>query len=237
MSLLLEAGADPNVQGGFYGTALQAACYGSRTGISKLLLEAGANVDLEGGYYSTALIAASLQTNANCVELLASFGAKSSLDVVNKRCGTALQTAAGNVTAGAKMIEILLKAGAAIDKKGIEYSTPLHAAVLRGNLDAIIVLVQAGASLDIIHDEYGTALDIAISRRSHKIVKLLLQAGAHQTDQTAPTTKKSSPDAMLLHQLTLEQWLSKLQIQDELSSMEDKQPQSRTSKWSRRISS
>ncbi|KIK53779.1 hypothetical protein GYMLUDRAFT_178406, partial [Collybiopsis luxurians FD-317 M1] len=46
---LLQAGADVNAQGGFYGTALQAAAYEGKIGIVKCLLQAGADVNTQGG--------------------------------------------------------------------------------------------------------------------------------------------------------------------------------------------
>ncbi|THU77352.1 hypothetical protein K435DRAFT_557850, partial [Dendrothele bispora CBS 962.96] len=45
---LLEKGADPNVQGGKYGTALQAAAFTQNQAIVKLLLGKGADPDVQG---------------------------------------------------------------------------------------------------------------------------------------------------------------------------------------------
>ncbi|KAF2678030.1 ankyrin [Lentithecium fluviatile CBS 122367] len=48
VKLLLDAGADVNAQGGFYGNALQAASEGGHEQVVKLLLDTGANVNVEG---------------------------------------------------------------------------------------------------------------------------------------------------------------------------------------------
>jgi ankyrin repeat protein len=48
VKLLIEKGADPNVQGGYYGNILEEAWRGEREEIVRLLLEKGANVDAEG---------------------------------------------------------------------------------------------------------------------------------------------------------------------------------------------
>ncbi|THU90826.1 hypothetical protein K435DRAFT_248533, partial [Dendrothele bispora CBS 962.96] len=56
--LLLERGADVNVQGGKYGYALQAASSQGHESIVKLLLERGADVNIPGGKYGNALQAA-----------------------------------------------------------------------------------------------------------------------------------------------------------------------------------
>ena len=55
MSLLLDKGADVNLVGGRYGTALVAAAYGGKHGIVSLLLDKGADVNLVGGERGTAL--------------------------------------------------------------------------------------------------------------------------------------------------------------------------------------
>lgn len=57
LSLLLKREADPNMQGGLYHTALQAACAGGHEAIVEQLLDHGAKVDLYGGFWGTALIA------------------------------------------------------------------------------------------------------------------------------------------------------------------------------------
>ena len=52
---LIESGADVNVQGGRYGSALQAASYQGSEAIVKMLIESGADVNVQGGYYGSAL--------------------------------------------------------------------------------------------------------------------------------------------------------------------------------------
>lgn len=58
LKILLDEGADPNIEGGAYHTALQAACARGLEGIAKILLERGSKVDMYGGFYGSALIAA-----------------------------------------------------------------------------------------------------------------------------------------------------------------------------------
>jgi hypothetical protein len=55
VELLLEAGADPNAQGGYHGNALQAASYIGNGPIVKLLLSKGAGANMQGGQYDNAL--------------------------------------------------------------------------------------------------------------------------------------------------------------------------------------
>ncbi|KAH8880198.1 hypothetical protein GQ53DRAFT_615137, partial [Thozetella sp. PMI_491] len=58
VSLFLEAGADVNAQGGYYGNALQAAAHNGNQAIVHQLLEDGADVNAQGGHYGNALEAA-----------------------------------------------------------------------------------------------------------------------------------------------------------------------------------
>ena len=47
--MLLEKGADINMQGGFYGNALQAVSQGGYEKLVQMLLEKGADVNTHGG--------------------------------------------------------------------------------------------------------------------------------------------------------------------------------------------
>ncbi|OCL03716.1 ankyrin, partial [Glonium stellatum] len=72
-------GADINAQGGYYGTALQAASQGGYNEIVQLLLSKGADINAQGGHYNTALQAASKHGHNEIVQLLLSKGANSSV--------------------------------------------------------------------------------------------------------------------------------------------------------------
>jgi ankyrin repeat protein len=68
--LLLEKGADVNVQGGQWGSALQAASYWGHQAVVRLLLENGADVNAQGGDFGNALNAASAEGHEAVVRLL-----------------------------------------------------------------------------------------------------------------------------------------------------------------------
>ncbi|KAJ5733319.1 hypothetical protein N7533_013766 [Penicillium manginii] len=70
IKLLLDQGADINVQGGFYGNALQAASLTGHQEIVKLLLEQGADINTQGGFYGNALQAASSKGHQETVKIL-----------------------------------------------------------------------------------------------------------------------------------------------------------------------
>jgi ankyrin repeat protein len=76
VKLLLAAGADVNMQGGKYGSALQAACFDGCEKVVEQLLKAGADVNMQGGKYGNALQAASLEGHENVVKQLLKVGAR-----------------------------------------------------------------------------------------------------------------------------------------------------------------
>jgi hypothetical protein len=74
--LLLDAGAEVNMQGGHYGNALQAASVGGHEQVAKTLLDAGAKVNAQGGRYGNALQAASAGGHEQVVKTLLNAGAE-----------------------------------------------------------------------------------------------------------------------------------------------------------------
>ena len=53
--MLFDKGADVNVQGGYYGTAFQAASKRGYKEIVDILFDKGADVNIQGGNYGTTL--------------------------------------------------------------------------------------------------------------------------------------------------------------------------------------
>ncbi|KAH8744416.1 hypothetical protein F5882DRAFT_455073 [Hyaloscypha sp. PMI_1271] len=90
--VLREEGADVNVQGGYYGTALRAASAGGYQDIVQILLDKGADVNVRSGSYDgTALQAASAGGYQDIVQILLDKGAD--VNVQGEYYGTALQAA------------------------------------------------------------------------------------------------------------------------------------------------
>ncbi|GKT66049.1 hypothetical protein ColTof3_13388 [Colletotrichum tofieldiae] len=88
---LILRGAEVNGQGGYYGTALQAASFEGHKKIVQMLLDNGADVNTEGGRHRTALEAASLKGHKEIVQILLGKGA--SVNAKYSRRSTALQAA------------------------------------------------------------------------------------------------------------------------------------------------
>ena len=75
MLLLLEKGADINVQGGRHGGALQAAAFRGHEATVQLLLNKGACVNAQGGRYGNPLQAACFSASQTVRQLLLDSGA------------------------------------------------------------------------------------------------------------------------------------------------------------------
>ncbi|KAH0566421.1 hypothetical protein GP486_000169 [Trichoglossum hirsutum] len=119
---LLRNGVDVNAKGGYYGTALQAACY-CNAKAADLLLREKVDVNVQGGCYGTALQAASCVGDGILVEVLLEKGAV--VNIQGGRYGNALMAAVSN---GHKdVIYKLAKNGAKLpdDKEGLLLKTAL----------------------------------------------------------------------------------------------------------------
>jgi ankyrin repeat protein len=73
--VLLDRGADVKAQGGYYGSALQAATARSHDKIVQVLLDSGADVNAQGGHYGNALQEALAKGHVKIVQLLLNKGA------------------------------------------------------------------------------------------------------------------------------------------------------------------
>jgi ankyrin repeat domain-containing protein 50 len=203
-ALLLEHETNINAQGGFFGTALQAAAQGGHSDIVTLLLEYKANVNVQGGYFGTVLHAAARSGYDYIATLLLEHGAD-----VNAQCGccgTALQAAVqqshrdivvllleygadvnaqGGIALQAAALwghsdiaTLLLKRGADVNARGGLYSTALQAAALWGYSDIATLLLKRGADVNAQGGLYSTALQAAALGGHSDIVALLLEHGA-----------------------------------------------------------
>jgi hypothetical protein len=127
--VLLKYGADVNAQGGYFGSALQAASAGGHDRVVQRLLENGADVNTQGGHYGRALQAASDWGHDRVVQRLLENGAD--VNAQGWPYGTALQAA----SAGGhdRVVQRLLENGADVNTQGGHYGTALQAASAEGH--------------------------------------------------------------------------------------------------------
>ena len=173
VKLLLEHGADVNVQVEHYGNALQAAAYRENQEIISLLLERGADINVQGGYYGNALQAAAAGGHPRTVKLLLDYGADVTMQ---PKMAHRLSLLHVGVRSGSlAVLETLCGAGADIHLKTQDESglTPLHTAVNEKHVAMVEYLLERGASPNVEDLGGNSPLQLAIHNRNRKIVLLL----------------------------------------------------------------
>ncbi|KAL7934428.1 ankyrin repeat-containing domain protein [Trichoderma chlorosporum] len=197
IQLLIDYGADVNIQGGEYGTALHALARVIEPGTAQLvkqILDKGARVDqLSDAGLGTALHVASHEGMAETVRVLLDHGAD--VNAAGSTFGTPLQAAVGfswrfscpeeeKIVVREIMLEtvhLLIQRGANINQKGGRYGTALHVAYANPNVDAelLSLLLNHGADVSVEGGQYGTMLVAACSNpeRDLESVHLLLNRG------------------------------------------------------------
>jgi ankyrin repeat protein len=76
VQILIDAGADVNIQDGTYGNALLIASYRGHNKVVQMLIDAGADVNAQSGSYGNALQAASEKGHEKVVQMLIDAGAE-----------------------------------------------------------------------------------------------------------------------------------------------------------------
>ncbi|KAJ1328910.1 ankyrin repeat domain-containing protein 50 [Microdochium nivale] len=172
--LLLDKGADINTQGGFHGSALQAASSGGHEKVVQLLLDKGADINAQGGFHGSALQAASSKGHEKVVQLLLDKGVD--VNAQGGEYGSALQAASSR--GHEEVVQLLLDKGADINTQGGFHGSALQAASSGGHEKVVQLLLDKGVDVNAQGGEYGSALQAASSEGHEKVVQLLLDKGA-----------------------------------------------------------
>ena len=130
----LNEGADINAQGGYYGSALQAASAEGHDQVVQTLLRNGAEVNIQGGYYGSALHAASELGHNQVVQTLLNNGAD--INAQGEFHGSALQAASFDNYD--QIVQTLLKNGANVNARGGFHGSALQAASERGHYQVVL---------------------------------------------------------------------------------------------------
>ncbi|KAK6510963.1 hypothetical protein TWF506_010051 [Arthrobotrys conoides] len=196
--ILLEAGADVNIQGGRYGNILQAVVAAGAANnyysiflkmAVQTLLDAGANVNAQGGEYGSVLQAAA---------------------------GTSAYRYQSRCTFAGEIIKMLLDAGADVNAEGGKYGSALCAICYNARFawewlpvpssgstrfnrkrdfaEIVQMLLRAGADVNsqVGNGEYSTPLRLACGSGDSTLVKILLDGGA---DVSAASEGTNAVDA------------------------------------------
>jgi ankyrin repeat domain-containing protein 50 len=177
VQMLIEAGACVSNVDADGMTPIQVASEEGHKGIVEMLIKAGADVNLG---YGSALYCASAFGHEDVVQTLLRAGAEVNLE---EKVGTALHAASHWYYRREKVIELLIDAGADVNKLAGEYGTALQAAAgvdtdESSALEAVRVLIRAGANVNLVGGKFGTALQAAAWFNFCDIVKELIGAGA-----------------------------------------------------------
>lgn len=183
VSVLLQAGADPNIGNRIYHDTPVLEAASSSQDILALLLKAGGNPN--SGFADsrvTALHRAAREWNAEAVRLLLQAGAKASADNDGRWPLHVAIRSSGSREERSQLaiIELLVKSGP-VDAADDEGATALHAAAGDGNAAAVKILLSAHARVNAV-DECGlTPLAHVLNSREElavTVAELLLNAGA-----------------------------------------------------------
>lgn len=184
VSALVRRGADVNLVGGGYGSALGEACVRKNLPCLRSLIQAGADVNQQlppspsdGG---SALAIVSAEGDLECVETLIQAGADVNQRLERGKYGNSLVAAAS--MGELHCLQALLAAGADANQTlstGM-YGSALSAAAQENHLHCLTALLDAGANpiQGLSTGEYASALAAAASRASGPCVRALLRAGA-----------------------------------------------------------
>ena len=168
--LLLEAGADPNIQNEDSHTPLMVAAYNNNQTIARMLMARGANVNLatDNGYM--ALHLASWDGHFDIVQMLMAAG--SLHDQRTDDLNTPLALAChGNWL---KVIECLLPAGCNVNNADKDADTPMHYVAYNGCLESLNLLLSYGANPDVENHHQTTPLWNAVRMKHTSLVHELL---------------------------------------------------------------
>jgi ankyrin repeat protein len=179
-SLLLQHGANPNIQDKDGNTALYWASVEGCDGIVRSLLSHGANPFIVNNFGVGPLYAAAAACEPSTLSLLLSASThlvnQSTLDGVTPlhiACVTCNDTAVSNI----------IRSGAYLNAQDDEGDSPLHFAVRENRPEVVDLLLRSGAMVDIRNEDEETPLQLAISLGYEAIVYKLIQYGASLYEQ------------------------------------------------------
>lgn len=178
--LLIDSGADLNLQDSEGDTPLGLACYLGNSKLVKILLqEADCKIDLASDYGSTPLHrAAARNESSEITELLVTSGADIN-QVGRSDVGSPLQAACRNAKAGNEIIEYLLDHGANLHAQVGTLGFAISTAALSGTPEIIRLLLQRGATVNVADAMSRTPIHISCVGGSLNFQEIYKAGGNH----------------------------------------------------------
>ncbi|MFP3032042.1 MAG: ankyrin repeat domain-containing protein, partial [Wolbachia sp.] len=174
VKLLLDRGANIEVQDKFGYTPIFLATQSGKWSVVELLLDRGANIDAQDKEGRTPLHFAAQKNNLDMAQFLLNRGAN--IEVQDRRAWTPILYAAQSGKWG--VVKLLINNGAKFNNEITYQGTPLHFAVQEGNLDMVRFLLDEGADIESQDKDNKKPLHLAVEAGRLNVVKLLLDRGA-----------------------------------------------------------
>ena len=171
---LLQAGANPNDVGGFYGSALHAAAYAGDTIILQMLMDFRARVDNQGGIFGNTLRAAAFGGHKEVVHRLLQRGADPNGGPAPEKSALRAAISMGHQD----IVALLVEHGANKYTDDEIYGTALHEAALTGNDQMVNILLDRDTNPDIRAGIFKTAIEASAWGGSVVTTELLLRRGS-----------------------------------------------------------
>jgi ankyrin repeat protein len=170
VELLLEKGADANIQGAEF--PLHWACENNNMEMVRLLVKYGADVHVKRKYGNSLAYARSLEI----VQFLIDHGAD-----VNARGETSNALVKASEKDHLNIVRVLIEHGADVNAKGmkVEHGNALFAASSEGNYDIVKLLLESGADANSEEPPLN-ALQAARKAEWDEVTALLLHYGARR---------------------------------------------------------
>lgn len=169
VELLLDSGADPNIQDCLGSTPLICAAWSNSMDVMKLLLSRSVDVNIQDSNGHTALHFVARSGNDEMLRHLYSWGAVVKMNSLNE---TPLHYAAAD--GHGQLVETLIGFGAEKEARTNYGNTPLLVAVHLGMADAVRALLRNGADMTVVNRKLKTALHLAAHFDYVEILSILL---------------------------------------------------------------
>lgn len=183
VKMLLREGAKLDAQTREGCTPLHLAAQQQRLAVCKYLLEKGADPNVRDNRGLTPMhCVCQTAFSSKILSLMISKGAKA--DAITKDGKNGLHLAVKKMQSPAQLNQskiclILLANSCPVDAKDNEYLTPLHYAVLNGQLELCKVLIDHGAFVIAQREDGLTPLHIAAEYDHYDVAELLLEKGSY----------------------------------------------------------
>ncbi|KAL6763059.1 hypothetical protein V8C86DRAFT_3130307, partial [Haematococcus lacustris] len=178
----LSGGMSPNAADYDKRTGLMLACHEGHAGLVRMLLEAGADPQLKDSFSGTAMWECVKMCHNEIIEILLEFGATLGME------GYAVSSQMCQFVREGDMVQLsrMLRAGANPNQLDYSSNSPLHVAVLCGNLTAAQLLVSEGSARVDFKDALGkTPYDEAVRLGNRPIMEFLKDLTDAAVSETA----------------------------------------------------